>query len=131
MSDIIESKLKNCLQEFLPVIERNFKRADKLWRAGELSKGAYDYIHQRCVVAHILVDRADIKGEQLFDIYAPITIDIKTSMDLWTEEEREHLDQQFIQWISCFDEIGFTDRQPVFEYPMKNLNNFDKRKSGK
>lgn len=127
MSDIIELKLKNCLKNFLPILENNFKKSEQDWKNGELSKAVFEYIHQRFVVAHVLLKREDIKGELFFDIYAPLTIDIKSGILLCNEEEQIIRNEELKNWMIYFDEIGFTDRQPVFDYPMKNLNDFDKK----
>jgi hypothetical protein len=126
VSDIIELKLKECLKNFLCVIDRNFQHAEQQWKSGELSKGAFEYIYQRHVISHVLLGREDIKGEMFFDIYAPITIDIRSGIELYEEEEKSQKMEELKEWLLCFDQIGFTDRQPVFDYPMKNLNNFDK-----
>lgn len=127
MFDNIEMKLKIALSDFLPVIEKNFRKAEAEWKRGEMPKAVFEYIDQRFVVSKLLLTREDIKGELFFDIYAPITIDIRTGILLYPEYEQIALQEQLQLWLSYFDEIGFTDRQEIFNYPMKNLNNFDKK----
>lgn len=120
-------KLKAALSNFLPVIEKNFKKAEAEWKKGEMPKAVFEYIDQRFVVSKVLLTRDDIKGELFLDIYAPLTIDIRSGILLYPEYEQQQLDEQLKQWLSYFDNVGFTDRQEIFNYPMKNLNNFDKK----
>lgn len=137
MFEAIETKLKDFLVEFLPVLERNYTKAEQEWKSGEMPKAVFEYISQRFIVSKVLLNRPDIKGELFLDIYAPLTIDIRTGILLYSEEEQQQQNQKFKEWLECFDEVGFTDRQEIFDYPMKNLNNFDKKlkelkeKSGK
>lgn len=127
MFEAIETKLRDFLVGFLPVLEKNHTKAEQEWKNGEMPKAVFEYISQRFIVSKVLLNRPDIKGELFLDIYAPLTIDIRTGILLLSENEQEVQNEKFKEWLACFDEVGFTDRQEIFDYPMKNLNNFDKK----
>lgn len=124
-----ELKLRDCLITFLPIIDKNFARAENDWKKEIISKSAFEYIKQRQVVSHVLSRRPDITGEELYEICAPITIDIRVAIDAL--EEKLNYESVFNEWLGCFDIVGYTDRQPVFNYPMKNLNDFERKNKEK
>lgn len=128
MLNKIEDELRSCLKYFLPIIDLNYNKSKKDWEKGIISKGAYEYIYQRYVVAHYLISETQLVGEELYDVYAPLSIDIESGM-LMLNEGLEDYQQKYTQWLLYFDSIGFTDRQPVFSYPIKNLKDFDSKKN--
>lgn len=125
MFEETNEKLKAYVLKFIPILEKHHEYAKKKWLDREMSKAAYEHVHQRYVVSTILNSRPDVKDEYLVDICSQITIDIHGAVELLSQEEKQQYDILVEEWYDCFRKIGYTDIHPVFRKPEKNLTHFE------
>lgn len=125
MFEETNEKLRAYILKFIPILETHHEYAKKKWLDREMSKAAYEHVHQRYVVSTILNTRTDVKDEYLVDICSQITIDIHGAVELLNKEEQEKYNILVEEWYDCFRKIGYTDIHPVFRKPEKNLTHFE------
>ena len=65
--------LRGQILKFIPILEKHHEKARNKWLSRELSKAAYEHIHQRFTVAKMLNERLDVKDEYLVYICSEIT----------------------------------------------------------
>ncbi len=117
--------LRAYILKFIPILEKHHDYAKQKWLNREMSKAAYEHVHQRYVVSTMLNHRLDVADEYLIGICTEITIDIHAAVDLLKDEEKQVYEQLVEEWYNCFRKIGYIDIHPVFRKPEKNLTAFE------
>lgn len=125
MFEETNNKLREYLVKFIAVLDNHHQYSKTKWLAREISKACYENVHQRFVVAKMLNDKTEIKDEQLVHVCAELTVDIHSSVDILSEEEKETYDILIEEWYGIFRKIGYIDIHPVFRKPEKNLTAFE------
>lgn len=125
MFEETNEKLRAYLLKFIPILEKHHEHAKGKWKDREMSKAAYEHVHQRYIVSTMLNQRVDVKDEQLVHICSEITIDIHEAVDLLNKSEKEKYNILVEEWYDCFKKIGYIDIHPVFKKPEKNLTAFE------
>lgn len=125
MFEETNNKLREYLLKFIPILDNHHKHSRAKWLEREMPKAAYEHVHQRFVVACMLNDRKDVKDEQLVHVCAELTVDIHSSVDILSEEDKEVYNVLVEDWYSFFRKIGYIDIHPVFRKPEKNLTAYE------
>lgn len=118
-------KLRECLLKFIPILDRHHQHSREKWLEKEMTKAAYEHVHQRFTVSTMLNKRIDVKDEHLVNICSEITVDIHSSIDLLSKTEKEKYNLILEEWYGCFKRIGYIDMHPIFKKPEKNLTAFE------
>lgn len=102
--------LKKQLRTAMPYLEKNCGLAYQEWMKGELSRGAFETVNSRMLIAAEVIERTDLRLADALRACAIITIDVRSVV----EEDSPVL----TSWLEFWREVGYTEMHPILDFPV-------------
>lgn len=109
----MRDRIKQLVQDAMPLLEANLQAANQEYLEGKISNGAFNYVLMRHAMACQILSDHDNDGETLWRSAATLTIDLQS---ICQDLKR---DDFLNMWIEAFKKEGFTSTHSFLDYPVR------------